>query len=66
VKDVSGYRVEFRSGSNLVLRVSTRAPTLRVSATQLRPGRYRWLVWGLDRAGAAVGKPLVNAVVRIR
>jgi hypothetical protein len=65
-RHVTVYRVEFRSGSRLVLRVRTRAARLHVLRKQLRPGRYRWLVWGLNRAGSPVGKPLVDAKVRVR
>jgi hypothetical protein len=66
VKGASGYVVEFRSGSKLVLRAHTRTARLRVSTKQLRRGHYRWQVWALNQAGARIGKPLVDSAVRIR
>jgi hypothetical protein len=66
VKGASGYLVEFRSGSKLVLRAHTRTARLRVSTKQLRRGHYRWQVWALNQAGARIGKPLVDSAVRIR
>jgi hypothetical protein len=65
-KDAGSYRVEFRSGSKLVFRTRTRATRLHVSHAALRPGRYRWLVWKLNRRGAPVGPALVDAKVRVR
>jgi hypothetical protein len=63
---VSGYLVEFLAGSKIVLRARTRAAKLHVSARALRPGTYRWVVWGLNNRGAPTGKPLVDSSVRIR
>jgi hypothetical protein len=60
-----GYLIEFRSGSKPVLRVRTRAARLHVSRRRLRRGRYRWIVWALDRERSPAGKPLVDAIVRI-
>ena len=65
-KNASGYLIEFRSGSKLVLRVRTRAARLHVSRRRLHRGRYRWLVWALNHAGSPAGKPLVASNVRIR
>ena len=65
-KGASSYRVEFRSGSKLVLRTRTRNTRLHVSHSRLRPGRYRWLVWRLNRRGTPVGAALVDATVRVR
>jgi len=65
-KDASGYLIEFRSGSKIVLRARTSAARLHVSRKRLRRGRYRWLVWVLNHAGSPVGKPLVDSNVRIR
>jgi hypothetical protein len=66
VKNASGYLVEFRSGSEVVLRARTRAAKLRVLARQLRRGRYRWLVWVVGKSGSPVGKPIVDSNVTIR
>jgi hypothetical protein len=65
-KNASGYLIEFRSGSKLVLRVRTRAARLHVSRRRLHRGRYRWLVWALNHAGSPAGAPLVDSSVRIR
>ena len=65
-KDARGYLIEFRSGSKLVLRTHSKVARLHVSKRQLRPGRYRWYVWALDRGSSPVGKPLVDSTVRIR
>jgi hypothetical protein len=65
-KNASGYLIEFRSGSKLVLRVRTRAARLHVSRRRLNRGRYRWLVWALNKAGSPAGEPLVDSRVRIR
>ena len=65
-KDASGYLIEFRSGSKIVLRARTSAARLHVTRKRLRRGRYRWLVWVLNHAGSPVGKPLVDSNVRIR
>jgi hypothetical protein len=65
-KNASGYLVEFRSGSKLVLRVRTRVARLHVLRKQLHRGRYRWLVWALNSAGSPAGKPLVDSNVRIQ
>lgn len=66
VKHTFGYRVEFRSGPKLVLRVRARAARLRVPRAQLRPGRYRWLVWRLNRRGTPIGPSVVDAALTIR
>jgi len=66
VKHAFGYRIEFRSGPRLVLQARAQAARLRVSRGQLRPGRYRWLVWRVNRHGAPVGTALVDAVLTIR
>jgi hypothetical protein len=65
-KEAGSYRVEFRSGSKLVFRTRTRATRLHVSHSVLRPGRYRWLVWRLNKRGTPVGPALVDATVRVR
>ena len=65
-KNASGYLIVFRSGSKLVLRVRTRAARLHVSRRRLNRGRYRWLVWALNKAGSPAGEPLVDSRVRIR
>lgn len=65
-KSASGYLIEFRSGSKLILRARRRAARLHVSRKQLHRGRYRWLVWALNSTGSATGKPLVDSNVRIR
>ena len=65
-KNVSGYLIEFRSGSKLVLSVRTRAARLHVSRRRLHRGRYRWLVWALNNSGSSAGKPLVDSRVRIQ
>jgi hypothetical protein len=65
-KNASGYLIEFRSGSKLVLRARTRAARLHVSRNRLHRGRYRWSVWALNHAGSPAGKPLVDSNVRIR
>jgi hypothetical protein len=65
-KNASGYLIEFRSGSKLVLRVRTRAARLHFSRRRLHHGRYRWLVWALNHAGSRVGEPLVVSIVRIQ
>ena len=65
-KNASGYLIEFRSDSKLVLRARTRAARLHVSRKRLHRGRYRWSVWALNRAGSPAGKPLVDSNVRIR
>jgi hypothetical protein len=66
VKNASGYLVEFRAGSKVALHVRTRGARLHVSTKQLHPGRYRWLVWRVDKSGSPIGKPLVNSNVRVR
>ena len=66
VKNASGYLVEFRAGSKVVLRARTRAARLHVLARQLRRGRYRWLVWVVGTSGSPVGKPIVDSNVTIR
>jgi hypothetical protein len=65
-KNASGYLIEFRSGSKLVLRARTWAARLHVSPKRLRRGRYRWSVWALNHSGSPAGKPLVDSNVRIR
>ena len=65
-KNATGYLIEFRSGSKLVLRARTWAARLHVSRKGLPRGRYRWLVWALNHAGSPAGKPLVDSNVRIR
>jgi hypothetical protein len=65
-KNASGYLIEFRSGSKLVLRARTRAARLHVLRKRLHRGRYRWLVWALNHAGSPTGKPLVDSNVRVR
>jgi hypothetical protein len=65
-KNVSGYLIEFRSGSKLVLRARARAARLHVSRKRLPRGRYRWFVWALNQAGSPTGKPLVDSNVRVR
>jgi hypothetical protein len=66
VKQAVGYRVEFRNGPKLVLRVRTRAARLRLSQAQLRPGRYHWFVWRLNQRGTPIGAALVDATLKVR
>jgi hypothetical protein len=66
VKHAVGYRVEFRNGPKLVLRVRTRAARLRLSLAQLRPGRYHWFVWRLNQRGTPIGAALVDATLKVR
>lgn len=66
VKNARGYLVEFLAGSKVALKVRTRAARLRLSVKQLRPGRYRWVVWQTGTSGAPIGKPLVDSNVRVR
>ena len=61
-----GYRIEFRAGSKVVLRVRTQTTRLRVPPARLPPGRYRWVVWRLNGHGDPVGAPLVDAILTIR
>jgi hypothetical protein len=66
VKNATGYLVEFRAGSKVVLRARTRAARLHLLARQLHPGRYRWLIWRVGKSGSPIGKPLVDSGVRVR
>jgi hypothetical protein len=65
-QNVSGYLVEFRAGSKVVLRARTRSARLHVSRKRLPRGRYRWLVWALTSAGSPASTPLVDSKVTIR
>ena len=64
-KGADDYRVEFLLGSRVVHTARTTGPRLHVAATTLQPGRYRWRVWALDKSGARVGRPIVDASVNI-
>jgi hypothetical protein len=60
----TGYRVEFRRGTSIVLATTTRTPRLHVSPGALAPGRYSWAVRVLDARGRA-GAPVESAAVTI-
>jgi hypothetical protein len=66
IKNAIGYRIEFRLGSRIVLRVRTRRARLRVARARLPQGRYHWLVWRLNHRGTPVGAPIVDATLAMR
>jgi hypothetical protein len=65
-RDARGYKVEFRSGSRVVLQARSKIARLHVPVGKLHPGSYRWIVWRLNRHGVPDGPALIDATVRIR